>query len=83
MPYTEEDWKQENLKKKELKPITNVFAYNPRRVAKEIKFQSGIEKNSIRDSKIKALAPGKRISKTGKTYWETRASHSDLNGKIK
>jgi len=32
------------------------------------------------DSKRKALLPGKRISKTGKIYWETRKSRSDAKG---
>ena len=32
------------------------------------------------DSKRKALAPGKRISKSGKIYWETRANRSDAKG---
>ncbi len=32
------------------------------------------------DSKRKALAPGKRVSKTGKVYWETRANRSDARG---
>ena len=27
-----------------------------------------------------ALVPGKRISKTGKTYWETRKNRSDKTG---
>lgn len=31
------------------------------------------------DAKRKALAPGKRISKTGRTYYETRANRTDLN----
>lgn len=52
-------------------------------VGKEVYFQTGIEKNPIRDSRIKALAPGKRISKTGKVYWETRVSRSDINGLLK
>ena len=34
-----------------------------------------------RDAARKALAPGKRISKTGKTYWETRRNRSDQVGK--
>jgi hypothetical protein len=34
-----------------------------------------------RDKKRKALAPGKRISKTGKVYWETRKNRSDVPGK--
>lgn len=33
-----------------------------------------------RDKKRKALAPGKRISKTGKVYWETRKNRSDAVG---
>jgi len=32
------------------------------------------------DEKRSALPPGKRISKTGKIYWETRKSRSDLVG---
>lgn len=32
------------------------------------------------DAARKALAPGKRVSKTGKIYWETRASRSDAKG---
>lgn len=34
-----------------------------------------------KDKKRKALTPGKRISKTGKIYWETRKSRSDKKGK--
>ena len=35
------------------------------------------------DKKRDALAPGKRISKTGKIYWETRENRSDsIGGKI-
>lgn len=30
-----------------------------------------------RDKARKALLPGKRISKTGKVYWETRKNRSD------
>ncbi len=33
------------------------------------------------DAKRKALAPGKRISSSGKTYWETRKNRSDKPGK--
>jgi len=32
------------------------------------------------DSKRKALMPGKRVSKTGKVYWETRKNRSDAKG---
>jgi len=30
-----------------------------------------------RDASRRALPPGKRISKTGKVYWETRKNRSD------
>jgi len=33
-----------------------------------------------RDKSRKALAAGKRISKNGKVYWETRANRSDKVG---
>lgn len=37
-------------------------------------------KDIERDKSRKALMPGKRISKTGKVYWETRANRSDAKG---
>lgn len=33
--------------------------------------------DKIEDAKRKALLPGKRISKTGKVYWESRKNRSD------
>lgn len=33
--------------------------------------------NLSRDKKRDALMPGKRVSKTGKVYWETRKNRSD------
>jgi len=42
--------------------------------------QTGTSIKSI-DRKRKALAPGKRISSSGKTYWETRTNRSDQVGK--
>lgn len=36
--------------------------------------------NKIRDEERKALMSGKRISKTGKVYWETRRNRSDQKG---
>ena len=32
------------------------------------------------DASRKALAPGKRVSRTGKIYWESRANRSDKKG---
>ena len=37
--------------------------------------------NLKRDAVRKALMPGKRISKTGNVYWETRRNRSDSPGK--
>ena len=42
--------------------------------------QTGTTKVRI-DAKRKALAPGKRISSSGKVYWETRKNRSDKVGK--
>lgn len=36
--------------------------------------------NALRDKKRKALAPGKRVSKTGNIYWESRKNRSDKVG---
>ena len=36
--------------------------------------------NTKRDKARKAMPPGKRISKTGKTYYERRRSRSDVFG---
>ena len=37
--------------------------------------------DKITDKKRSALAPGKRISKNGNIYWETRKNRSDVKGK--
>lgn len=39
--------------------------------------QTGTRKSLIRDASRSAKLPGKRISKTGKRYWETRKNRSD------
>ena len=43
--------------------------------------QTGTRKSLMRDRSRKARVPGKRISKTGKVYWETRRNRSDVPGK--
>jgi len=43
--------------------------------------QTGKIKSVPRDMGRKAKLPGKRISKTGKPYWESRANRSDRPGK--
>ena len=40
--------------------------------------QSGKRVSISRDFGRKALPPGKRISKTGKEYWETRKNRTDI-----
>lgn len=52
------------------------------KIVRAIKHQTG--KTSIpEDRKIRANLPGKRISKTGHVYWETRKNRSDLVPKNK
>lgn len=43
--------------------------------------QTGSPKNYNLDRKRKALPPGKRISRSGKVYYEYRANRSDLPGR--
>jgi len=82
-PYPKTMWEKKNLVRKKPKPITNAFAYNPRRVIKAVKFETGYSKNILKDERKKALAPGKRISKSGKVYYEYRANRSDVDGRLK
>jgi len=51
-------------------------------VAKTIKEleQSSKIMNRQRDLSRIALTPGKRVSKNGKIYWETRGNRSDKSG---
>jgi len=50
------------------------------RTVKVSENQSGKRISVPRDRKRSALAPGKRISKTGNAYWETRRNRSDNPG---
>lgn len=43
--------------------------------------QTGNRTNLLVDRSRVALLPGKRISKTGNVYWETRRNRSDVPGK--
>jgi len=50
--------------------------------SKNIRVLDQVGKTNVKiDSKGKALAPGKRISSSGKEYWETRKNRSDSVGK--
>jgi len=52
------------------------------RTVKVKRHQTGRSKNLSRDKKLKALPPGKRISASGKVYYEYRQNRSDLRGGI-
>ena len=43
--------------------------------------QKGKQSDVLRDAARSARAPGKRISKTGNVYWETRKNRSDVVGR--
>ena len=60
----------------ELKPIEDKLAKG----AVTLK-QTGSLKDIQRDATRFARLPGKRISKSGKAYWETRKNRSDMLGK--
>jgi len=68
-----------NFLKAELdKEFESIGYRNQRRNLRALK-QVGKSVKS-KDEKRKALMPGKRISKTGKVYWETRKNRSDAKG---
>jgi hypothetical protein len=69
--FFKEAWQKE---KDEMNPLGRP---NKRKNLKVNYHQTG-KTNRARDIVRKALAPGKRISKTGHTYWESRRSRSDL-----
>ena len=50
------------------------------KTVRAFEYQRGKTTKSV-DKELKALKPGKRISKTGKTYFESRRNRSDLNPK--
>ncbi|MFW6129604.1 MAG: hypothetical protein ACOC56_00380 [Atribacterota bacterium] len=68
-----------NDKKKE-KKFSPIGFKSPQKVVKVSSHQTG-KTNKKRDKARDALPPGKRISKSGNEYWETRANRSDLRGK--
>lgn len=62
------------------KQIKNAFAYNPAKVIKPASHQTG-EEPTKRLSKKPPLLPGKRISSSGKVYYEYRKNRSSLQGR--
>jgi len=63
---------------KEFNP-TGVKKLKPKVVYSK-KRQTGKRIDLVADKKRKALSPGKRISKTGKTYYEYRKNRTDIQG---
>jgi len=61
------------------KEFSSIGYKNQRRNLRKLK-QVGTT-NVSGDAKREALMPGKRISKSGKVYWETRKNRSDAPGK--
>ena len=62
------------------KEFSSIGMKNQRRNVKVLP-QTMVKGTDItRDKARKALAAGKRISKTGKVYWETRSNRSDKIG---
>ena len=57
------------------KEFSSIGFKNQRRNLRVLK-QVG-KSDMVRDAERKALLPGKRISKSGKIYWETRKNRSD------
>ncbi len=69
-----------NFIKEELNKEFNSIGFkNQRRNLKTKNYQTGTT-NVSRDSKRNALLMGKRISKTGKIYYEYRKNRSDKKG---
>jgi len=62
------------------KEFQSIGFKNQRRNLRVLKQTAKKKTNIDIDSKRKALLAGKRISKTGKVYWETRANRSDGRG---
>jgi hypothetical protein len=65
-----------DIQKEKEKEFSSVGFKNQRRNLKYDETRIGTS-DKIVDSKRHALLSGKRISKNGKTYWETRKNRSD------
>lgn len=65
-------------KAKEKKRKVLASNINKSAIIKVIPKQTG-KTNILRDKTRDARLPGKRTSKTGKVYWETRKNRSDLS----
>lgn len=63
------------------KEFSSIGFKNQRKSLKVSDKQIGKSIKSI-DAKRKALAPGKRVSKSGNIYYESRKNRSDLKGSV-
>lgn len=68
-----------NLIKQELEEDFEIIQFKNQRKNLRVLDQVG-KTTQDRDASRKALMPGKRISKSGKVYWETRKNRSDAKG---
>ncbi len=69
-----------NFIKSELDNEFSALGLKNQRKSIDVLDQVGMS-NVKKDAARKALAPGKRISKSGNVYWETRKNRSDVPGK--
>ena len=69
-----------SLFKEEMEKEYETFGFKDK--SKNVRVLDQVGKTIVSiDKKRKALAPGKRISSSGKVYWETRKNRSDAVGK--
>ena len=69
------------IKPVKAKSILKVDDFNSRQANLKVLPQQGQVISLVRDKGRRALLPGKRISRNGKVYWETRKNRSDALGK--
>ena len=83
-PKKEEPKKEEPSKpKKAAKPSTALSKLMRRVRSKGYEPYKGKKIDLLRDGGRKAKAPGKKVSKSGRTYWESRPNRVDLKQKAK
>jgi hypothetical protein len=60
------------------KPYKSALSIGPQKDIQKVLPQTGKRKDLLRDAARQARLPGKRLSKSGNVYWETRKNRSDL-----
>ena len=74
--------KKRTTKKRVVRRVVKRTAKRKPKVISVYKYQTGTRKSVKVDRKRKALPPGKRMSKTGRKYTETRRNRSDKKGTL-